>query len=498
MGSSMHMTKPPPIHQPCIMEYEIREFKRCLHMFRSSVVVVVAVLLASLLLVLDGDPPAFPLPEGEEAVDCFNMKNARIWGNQSRIKVAVELKDFIQYPKEAAPSLLSVVVKNGNLTFKFRPERFWDVEGDLHDLSFCTLHTVAGNNINASLYCQGNLLATNTVSIKEIHAYPVGWSRILTHQHALADFRDICFNGNKSLVFMCQPSSQFDKFVPALNVTVPVTVTDKSYATFKNGVSPGSENTAAIFVAGAHESSVDVFTNVVIPVMSALSLPALANSPVVLVNPDTQKNLIPSIKPFITNAVMQSYQNTCYKTAIFINSPGGAFPGDIPDTGDKALAAHLRFAFSEAPGLAAQLRRRYLQQAPTKKLILLDSHLTHLAEQLRSKISNAEIGVLSDTESIPELAKRIASAKVYVSGHTPSKLFALFLPTGAKFIELVSDTHNCATFGKHLADTIGVAHLSLSISECECRSPDFRLKQSSSHFNPKEFAELTNLLQRAI
>ena len=128
----------------------------------------------------------------------------------------------------------------------------------------------------------------------------------------------------------------------------------------------------------------------------------------------------------------------------------------------------------------------------------MSKYKTHLAEQLKSKISNAEIGVLSDTQSIPELAKRMASAKVYVSGHTQSKLFAIFLPAGAKFVELVSDTHNCATFGKHLADAIGVTHISASFSECECRSPDFRLKQVSSHINPKEFAELTNLLQRAI
>ena len=491
------MSKPPADTHICShsMGNEKDAVFECLYVFRTSYIILISLFLGALVLAVADEPPGFPLKADEEAVDCFNMRNARIWGEKSRIKVALELDDFVQYPKEVATSLLNIVVTQGNLSFKFPTNRFWDVESDLTKLSFCSLHTVSGRDANLSLYCQGHLLATNTTRINEISAYPVGWSRIFSNDDILADFKDVCFDSNKTFVFASQPHTSFSSFEPSLNYSVPVKRTEKSTESYRNGINAISVTTPSVFVAGTYTTATDIFLNVVIPLAAAVRVNSSVIKPrIVLMRPDKQQTMIPSIKPFTNEEITGKYEKKCYSSAIFPKSPGGVFPGEASMNTTQAIASHLEYAYRVVPNSTQQIRKLFSSSVSQKDLIVFDSHLAELASAIRPKVSKYQIEVLDENQTVPEIARRIASAKIYVSGHSGSKLFAVFLQSSAKFIELTSDVSKCETLGRDISKAVGGTHQVLSLSQCECCSSDFHL-QWPAKAGPFDKSQIDGLLR---
>jgi hypothetical protein len=444
--------------------------KHCISLFRTSVVIFAGFLLALRLAFIADDPPRFPLPSSADPTDCFSFTSTKIWAESSRVKVSVEIGDFVEYPREIASTLLTVVVTGGNFTFSYPSWQFWDLISDLSHMSFCILQAAGGRGLNCSLYCHGHLLATNTFDLAEIEVSPVGWSRMVSPADLVARFRDVCIDASGRIVFFTRAEAVFPSLHLTSDFAMPIVINANATESYCQIVNGTYERSTTLFISDVASTASEALFRIVLPLFGAY-FHSFQNTDyeIVLVRPDLQRSLIPSIQPLLRREIRYLKPDVCYSKALFPRSPGFLWPytaDRIPDEAD-GLARHFKYVLSFRTEVADLARTMYGGgEEISSGRVVLDESLAGHAPAFQRACDECEFIVLNESLTVPEAARLIASAHVFVGGTLFADLFAMFMHRDATFIEVPTDGNECTTFGKKYAPPKYIA--AYEAKECNC------------------------------
>jgi hypothetical protein len=448
----------------------LRDFcRRFFTVFRSSGIVLLALSLFIRQLFVDDDPPRFPLPPESNPIDCFSFTSTKIWAESSRVKVEVDIGDFLEYPREIAYTLLNITVTAGPLSFSYPPRQFWDISSNLSRLYFCILQSVGGFGLTCSLYCHGNLLAKNAFDLREIEVFPVGWSRMVPAIEAVARFRDVCFDSTGKFVFFTRAETVFPDMRLASDFVLPVVVNASATEIYRQAVGAKREQAPTLFVAAVAKEASRVFAFVVLPVVAAF-LQGFANrdSEVVLMRPEEQMNLVASIQP-VVDEVKVLTGDVCYSQMIFVRAPGYLRPYETKEYSGEvdALVEHFEYLFEFNEDINRPLRARYVGGDELfKGRVVLDESLAHKAQEFEKLCNGCEFVVLNESMTVPEIARIVGTAQVFVGGTLFADLLAMFMHRDATYIEVPTDGAECTQFGRRFAPRKYIT--GYDEKECQC------------------------------
>ena len=456
-----------------------------LQLFKTSYIILVAIICTTFLLVLDNDPPSFPLPDNEYVIDCFNIINSSITIEKSRVKVNITTRDFIQYPNEIAVSLLSIRVVNANITSIFQEKHFWDVKSDLHHASFCVLQTFGGD-VNAYLYCQNNLLASSSGYTGSIDVYPVGWSRSQYSDYFVADFSDICVH-NQKLIFSVQPTTNISNIQLSENNVLVITTDQRSNSKVSQSLNLETKKDRTFLTGSNPKNGTDFLFQVLFPLARGI----------LKVNPKNYYFQIASISSsylrdslsFLKIPVPLSY-NLCYHSLSILPSIGSFSILNQTEESKKSLKNNQQI-FSHEKNLSDhafrilsfnkdvydKVRSMYTNINPnisvSQQIVLDDTISNEFQNEIENAFPDFKVVNFKPTDNLQEILEKITSSKIYVASNFFNLLFGVFLSNSSTIIEVLPDDLHCSSLQKQLskkfaAKIMTIPPISPDKASCKC------------------------------
>ncbi|KAH0793147.1 hypothetical protein GPJ56_002856 [Histomonas meleagridis] len=457
--------------------------------FKTSFIMPIVLLFVIISLVVDCDPPAFPLPDSSEAIDCINIKDVNIWVELSRLKVKMKIGEFVQYPKEIASSLIRLKTRVGNMTFEYPPERFWDLTSDLENISFCSLQAVGGP-ITFSLYCQNQLLSTVTGKIAgDINVYPVGWSRLVSRNYSFADFYDVCFEDDQQLVFFSQPKTTFSPMTVSSTMTLPVVIDSRKCKDYCNFKKYTFLSNPTVLIPDVPIDPSTILTHIALPLFDLLSnfnnrlnvysfaeLPSFAHT---------------SLSPISSNITVLPTKK-CFERLLIVKT-----------NGSKSIFSETNNNFYNDlsnidPKILNSFREKYTKNSANSNRIVIDSNSLHLKEKISKLFPKLEILTIDESSDLQTTANLISSSKVFICGHI-SKIFnSIFLGSNSSLVEIPLKDTECFSFGKKIAEKIGAKYFMFNgISNCKCNNIECYMKSAIKHIEIND-EELKKIISEAL
>lgn len=441
-------------------------------LYKTSFIIIIAIVAFTIQIVVFNDPPSFPLPDDyENSIDCFNIVSSTIKIDKSRIKVTMNVKDFIQYPIEVASSMVHIESKSGYVNFSFSSEQFWDLISDRHHISFCVLQTAAGD-IEASLYCQKNLLAKTRNKIKSIDAYPVGWSRLFEDDYFTNTYTDVCINSKLKLVFCSKQSAKIRNIRLSWSEEMPIIITSRSEEKYQQSEKIPTLDNFSIFVPRNYptkKSNIskpqDFMIDTILPIVGSLNFSA--NSYIV---PDN--NTFEQLKP-ILGAKQKILSKGCYKKLSFLPSTGSSniLSKQKYQSYAQAESIHINFLFSFSKEKFQQIKKFYKSESK-KYDIVLDQEASQFSNTLKKLSSN--IFVINDNHNFSFVAKILSNAKILVASNVKTLFFGSLMNEKSTIIEIVPDGMNCLNFEKNLSIKFDTNYRVLKNKDKKCVCKDFK------------------------
>jgi hypothetical protein len=384
---------------------------RLLDRYWTSYWIVLAFLLGIFTLLLDNEPPGFPLdPRLRHSIDCYNIHVKEFSTEASRIRVQFKADFFVQFPVGFARYLLHVTTNVSNNSLRFDPLHFWDLTPIGDEVRFTILQTIQGN-VTAVVYCDELALGAADMRILDIPFYPIGWSRLFASPFYLAEFTDFCFYEG-SIVYGAAQSGHINAFNLTTAYPQNIEFDVRRAEDFRNAV-PGAASVAntSIFIAANPRSLFETLLDVVIPVFAAIE--RNASNSLFLIN--NQTDLLPNLKPFKLNVELyNSSERRCFIRGRFIRSSNSSSPFVAP-TIDQ-----LRFVLSVFSNFSInEMRSTFASTKPTEGKTICDA-----VSKREGGISCEEIPTVAD---LSRLADIVASSSSFVVSGIDSLLFALFM-----------------------------------------------------------------------
>jgi hypothetical protein len=425
--------------------------KRCFTLFYTSFVIFFAFPLAAFRLLFVDDPPRFPLPESDSPIDCFNFNSSRIWAESSRVKVEVEVGDFLEYPREIASRLLTVVVQGGNMSFSYPWRQFWDLTSDLTHISFCILQAAGGYEMNCSLICHGHVLAANYFDLREINVFPIGWSRMVPTLDGVAHFTDVCLRSDTELIFFSRAATQFPPLYVGQGHVINVSINSNATEIYCHAVNATAQPLTTLFVSVLANDAPAIMVNVIMPLFGAYFHSFhTTDYEIAFTRPELQMNLVPSLEPILRHPVRSVMEETCYTTAIFVRGPGFLRPYTTNPPMDEltALAQHFEYVARFRPEIFTLVRTQYAgDQEIQRGVVSYHESLAMYADDFKAACTQCEFVQLNDSMTVTEVAHIMAVSQVFLSGTLYSNSYGVFMHRNATFIEVPTDGNECTQFG---------------------------------------------------
>jgi hypothetical protein len=347
------------------------------------------------------------------------------------------------------------LVTVGNLSFSYAPWNFWDLTSNLEDISFCVLQAVGGYDINISLYCHGHLVATNMHNLTDIQVFPVGWSRMIPGLDVVAVMKDVCFDAYRRLVFCSQPKTVFSKVQLSQNISIDVFIDSRAVEAYRNSVLATYQQTNTLFIAIGPNSTSEIFAYVIISLFGAYFHSFdTTDYEILLMNPDSQMHLVPSLQPLLRHQIQTLAPNVCYTNALFVRAPGFLSPYSADKQTEEidGIIAHLEYIHRFRSEIKDIIKRKYSPGVPrVAGRVTVTHHFSDRIAQWHSVCPQCQFIDLPDNLTIPELSHVIASSHVFVSGDLLTNLYAMFMHPNATLIDVPPDGAECSQLGRKFA-----------------------------------------------
>ncbi|OHS97132.1 hypothetical protein TRFO_36712 [Tritrichomonas foetus] len=443
--------------------------------FKSSIIIFISFITATILFIIDNDPPTFPLPDNSDPIDCFNFVDSKIFIEKSRLKVEVTVRDFIQYPTEVATSLLNIKSNVGSFKFKFTSPNFWDLKSDRHQISFCALQTTGGL-VNASLFCHNNLLSTTQAYMPEIEIFPTGWSRVVPTPFTHGEFLECCLESDESITFTSQPKSIINGFQASENKSFLIKIAKQNYRSYSRATStPEHVGIGLISMATSRRPS-EILFNTLIPLANIIFRYNLSSYLVLIQHSDMSYDL----KPLVENRT-EIIGRSCFRKMMVVPTTGSHSPLEkkLYTTHEEAVAIQADLIMKMESSTFDYIRTLYrFSTKVQKKLITIDEKLnnsSNFKKLLSSVCSECEIKVVNDEMSLLDVAKTVASSEILFAGELKTILFGTFLHTNSTLIEVTPDELGCFEFKPQLKKLLNVKYKLVRGSDTECICPENNL-----------------------
>lgn len=456
-----------------------------LDLYKTSFIIIIAIIAFTVQVIVFNDPPSFPLSHHfDDSIDCFNIISSSITIDKSRIKVRMDVKDFIQYPIEVASSMVHIESKVGNVNFSFPPNIFWDLVSDKHHISFCVLQTAAGD-VEASLYCQNTLLSKTINKVNSLDAYPVGWSRIFEDQYFSGVFYDVCFNSNSKLVFCSKQSAVIGNIRASYSEEVPVFITSQSAANYQQSERIPRLETFSVFVPYNSKNEKTYFNtpianaqnflfDTVLPIFGSLEF-----SPTTFIT--SNKKIYNQLAPILGSKV-QLLSKSCHKKLAFLPTTGSynILTKKNYNNFAQSQSIHTNFLFSLKKTVFDSLREFYSTQSNSssdntkldqKYDVVLDQGISRFLQSLKNNLSSSyNIFVISDKHSFNMISNIVRSAKVVVASDIKTLFFGALMNKNSTLIEVSPEDMNCISFKNYLSPKFDVNYevVQSKSKKCKC------------------------------
>ncbi|OHS94278.1 hypothetical protein TRFO_39528 [Tritrichomonas foetus] len=467
------------------------------NLFKTSYVIIFTLVTTVFLLILDSDPPTFPLSDRYDPIDCFNILNSSIKVEKSRIKVNFTVTDFIQFPTEVAISMMHIDVNIGNLSFSYPIANFWDITSDLYHVSFCALQSVGGK-IKASLYCHKNPIASTVGSTGFVEIYPVGWSRIQPSDFYVVDFRDVCVNQNRDIIFSSQPKTVFDHIQISETQNIKIIIDEDSSDTVQKRIGGNKEKIPNFLISSNSTKTSEILFDAIFPLVESLNIE----------KPDCYKILMYNSNRALENSLIPIFQNVeviqskCYSKLSILPSSGSFSPLVKPQqlTHFEYLAKQTEQILNMQSSTFENLKNLYLQSksifSDSKiKLIAIDSKVSKYKQELENSFPDYNITVLSDKVSLKLNAEIVSHSTVLICSEFQTILYSSFLDKQSTLVEVFPDELCCFSFKNRLKQKIASKIVTLNEkSKCACDKND--IKCYYSHENKDLNIDISLLINK--
>lgn len=435
-------------------------------LYKTSFIIIIAIIAFTIQIIVFNDPPSFPLSNKyKSSIDCFNIISSTIKIDKSRIKVTMNVKDFIQYPIEVASSMVHIESKSGNVNFSFSSEHFWDLMSDLHHISFCVLQTAAGD-VEASLYCQRNLLGKTANKIQSIDAYPIGWSRLFKDQYFSNSLTDVCIDSKLQLVFCSKQTAKIGNIHSSWFERIPVIITTQSASNYQQSEKIPTFENSAIFIPFNSDKKdfflpkpQDFMIDTILPIIKSLSF-----SENLYLAPN--KQYLEQLAPVLGKKI-RLISKSCYKKLLFLPSTGGYNILSAKDykTYEQAQAIHIKLLLSFSKETIQKIKVFY-QPNNQNFDVVLDQKSSQFSPMLKDLTNN--IFIINDNHNFTSVAKIISSAKVFIASNIKTLFFGSLMNKKSTLIEIMPDGMNCMALQNNLSSKFDVNYKILKSNEKEC------------------------------
>lgn len=483
-------------------EESIFEKYPLLGLYSTSYAMVIVLFMAAFCLIFKNDPPAFPLPKSADPIDCAAIDLLYIEQEESRIKLGIQVHDFIEYPKTVAYSMIHILVKTGSTVIDFKPQQFWDLESHSPNITFCILHAINGP-VQVEAFCQRRKLGSAYFEIADATIFPVGWSRAISSFDNLATLYDFCLKNNEILFFSQPKDSYMAPLRVGLNAqlnVIPKTESAENYRTDHTEMNYYEPPT--VIVATKENELWQHLINVLIPTFlsiaeaedfSAFSVGYIHRQPELEYN---MKLLIPNDPIDLTNQ--------CFDHARFLLT-AGSIPYYRESEGliiseAESLATQFYRISNADPNALVRFRNIYARkQKMIKNRIVLDFTLQSMESLVQECAPDCEIVVLPEGREMDKVAKTIASSNIFITAHLTSAIYGIFLNAGASMIEISPKNCECKTFGKKYAQKVGAKYIPYynNIQKCPCENELYYFTQKVE-YAPLEKSRLEFSIKAAL
>ena len=244
------------------------KWSRVVRRYRTSYVIAWAFVLPVVMLLFDNYPPRFPLDPSEKAVDCYNVQLRDISLRSGRLHLEFETDEFIQYPRQVAPHLVSIETNVDNNRLRFTSEGFTCFNSTLSAFEFDLYQPIHGT-VNVTAICQQRELGSTLIEVTNNATFLTGWSRMNPCESCLVEFCDFCLD-NGNITFSSLSAGQINAFNISGSTQLNVHLDRRSMSMVQFST-PGTtlEQGSSILVEDNSKTIAEYFTDVVLPVFLA-------------------------------------------------------------------------------------------------------------------------------------------------------------------------------------------------------------------------------------
>lgn len=469
--------------------------------FKTSIVILIAILLSPTFFIAFDNPPSFPLPESYgDPIDCFNIISSNISIESSRIKVNFKATDFIQFPNEVAPSLLHIKAKVGSVNFRYNNSVFWDLNSTLHNTSFCVLQT-AGGMVEASLFCQNILLSQTKKMISTIPFYPVGWSRIEPATFFYEKYNSVCFDSNLNLVFCSKQQAEMGDVYSSWSQHFPISLQASSFKSYKNSMNLPESSIGIVVPFNHHKyynikvnqtqdyeiDPLDFLLDTVLPVLRSESYHLNRSVRYLLPNDQYLKQL----EPVIGSSKSEILQPGCFKTLFYLPATGS-----ISELRNKPATPNYHSAVASQFYTVTKLNKTIFQKLrtiyPTSNNhqhfdLVIDQGLKKFVDYLKSSCSekvdrNCSIYTIDHQTEFTQVSNIVSTSSILLASNAKTLLMGSLLKKNSTVIYLHPDNLGCFNFRNFSSNLIAkYQEFKTNKTKCICKSANMTCYFSSKH-----------------
>lgn len=472
------------------------EIEYIFKIYRTSIVIPISILFSLYMIVYNNNPPSFPLiEENINPIDCYNIKSAKVSLNKSRIMVELRVGDFIEYPKEVAPSLINIVATSGGVTVDYNSSQYWDLESDGENYSFCALHTIGGK-IDISLYCYKQLMASTSGEINDIDVFPVGWSWYKEINSGIGIFNDVCLMNNR-LYYFSKPETKFKSLRTTKNYEIPISVDSLSISEFMSKYQIRTFYKSAYVLTSDVKNPIDVFTDVVLP-FSSIYHNAISTELVFLRN---QTYLHQYFNSWMNIKIIENNGNKlCFEHLIIPRSEGSLSPTNQHDNIDviSLQAVHYESLLSISIDKINYVKNSFEQSKQDKHVVFMDEKSNELTRRIiNEEYPLSKIILLDETKPLNETTKDVSSSGIFMVSNIRNFLLSIFLDPQSNVIQIIPDGI-CSNSEDNLLRRMKMTQYKLKGSDCKCNNTRcyFQDPLTYNSFNENEFRRVFREIHR--
>ena len=461
----------------------LNELKACFWPYRTALMIPISLIFAIISLLLFNDPPTFPLPPGSDVVDCANIDVTKLYTEKSRIKLELKTREFIQYPREVASSLIEIVTDVNGFQQIYKPQQYWDLESDLETVKFCVLQTFGGG-INTSVYCNDRIIKTAYLTIDTIDIYPIGWSRLMWMDCCLAKLTDINWH-KRNITFSSQPKTKVNRVRLSYNFICNMKTDTRKGDAVRQSMTGKTIDKLTIAIGAEAKTVFEKIIDIIIPWYdNYISIKYSKHNIYIPNEKSNQDDIFSKLQSTVT--VLNREPPYFFTDIRILKSSGSSMWPDrvLNQTIPQYQKEQLDYITKTEKDLQ-YLRQLFINNQNIKAAkgkVVIDERIEKSFKSIIEKECNIKTITLYDNDSFDTVINKMKDAQVFVTGHIKSAVCCFLMPQQSTLIEVKPDSSSCTSFANWFAKNANLKRIEVkSNGPCKCKDFACHLSETPNY-----------------